>query len=118
VTITITVENNGDATATSIVLTNTLPTEILTPTWSTNSPDLAGATERGGAPHVWDLPDLAPGSSGTVAVMGTISPGLTGTFAIINQVTIRAAEAESSSQDNESMIILGGFRVYLPFISK
>ena len=117
VTFVISIENAGDKNAAGVVLDDSVPFEILSPSWSA-SPSLAGATARGGTTYVWDLPDLAVGTSGIISVSGTLSPSLPADFIIINEATISTTSEETNVHDNTNGAILGGNRVYLPLIGK
>lgn len=114
ITVTLSIANTGSVTATGVVVTDTLDSDIQSPTWSESS--LAGTTERGGAPFIWDLPDLAAGDTGTITVYGTLNPALPSDYAIVNQASIGASEADANTANNSSLAILGGKRVYLPVI--
>jgi len=115
VTFTLSIENSGTLTATNVVVTDTLPTGILTPTWAA-SPSLAGTTARGGTTYVWDLPDLVVGASGVITVYGTISDSLPTNFAIWNTATISTDDEESDSDNNSSTALVGRHRIYLPLV--
>lgn len=115
VTIVLTVENKGDASAADVVLTDSLPPDILTPSW-TSSASLTGTSLRGGTIYVWDLPNLAAGVSGTLTINGTLDPNLPHDFTLINQATVSTPDKEANLNNNSSALILGGKRVYLPVI--
>jgi uncharacterized repeat protein (TIGR01451 family) len=117
VTFTLSIENGGTAAATGVVVTDTLSTEILSPSWIASGA-LTGTTARGGAPYVWDLPDLAPGAAGTLTIFGTINPGLSAQFAIVNQASVATADQESDESNNVSAAIIGGWLDYLPLVVK
>ena len=109
------VKNVGTSTATNVVLENIIPSGILTPTWSSSS---GGITEQAGSPFTWDLPNLAPEASLTVNVFGTLDPGLPSNFAIINSATVSTTDIETVLENNTSLVIVGGTRVFLPNIIK
>jgi uncharacterized repeat protein (TIGR01451 family) len=115
VTFVLSVENNGDAAATGIVLINTLPSDILSPSWSASS-SLSGATEQGGTPYVWDLPDLAAGASGEIEISGTINPALPYGWSIVNDASVSTTDQEENEDNNSSSAILGGEPNYLPLV--
>jgi uncharacterized repeat protein (TIGR01451 family) len=115
VTFVLSVANAGDGTATSVVLTDTLPGDILSPSWLATGA-LVGATARQGATYVWDLPDLDPGAAGTISVQGTINPGLGPDFVLINRASIRTADQETDESNNSAEVVIGGERLYLPLV--
>jgi len=115
VTFTLSIENIGSSIATNVVVTDTLSTDITLPSWA-NSPSLAGTTERGGVPYVWDLPDLAAGASGVITIYGTIDSPLPPGWTIVNWATIATSDQETDLGNNSSVAIVGGYRVYLPLV--
>lgn len=117
ITITLSIANDGSVTATGVVVTDTLDSDIQSPSWAA-SPSLAGITVRGGAPYIWDLPNLAAGASGTITIYGTVNPALPSDYTIVNQASIGANEPDADTANNISALILGGVRVYLPLLLK
>ena len=115
ITFTLSIENTGPHTATNVVVTDTIPADI-TPTGWANSPSLAGTTEQGGTPYVWDLPDLVAGASGIISIYGTINSPLPPGWAIVNWATIATSDQETDLGNNSSVAIVGGYRVYLPLV--
>ncbi|MFQ6100861.1 MAG: hypothetical protein ACE5OS_06450 [Anaerolineae bacterium] len=114
VTFTLSIENIGGATATGVVVTDTLSTDILTPTFETS---LAGITATGVISYVWELPDLAASASGAITVYGTISHTMPITgFAIWNTASISSDGIEEDTNNNSSTVLVGGHRIYLPLI--
>jgi uncharacterized repeat protein (TIGR01451 family) len=115
VTIILTIENIGQATATDVVVSNLLSSDIESPGWSTS---FSSVVEKGGSPYTWDLPDLAPQDSGTITITGTLDSALPEEFAIVNTATVSASNAEVSTTNNTSVAIIGGLKNYLPLVSK
>ncbi|MCB9101295.1 MAG: hypothetical protein H6632_17285 [Anaerolineales bacterium] len=113
VTFILTVENTGAGVATGIVVTNTVPPEILSPTWSTSTP---GVTVSG--TYTWTLPDLNPNQPVVIQVSGVIDPTLPDTFAIVNIATVSSGVSELSNANNRSAVIVGGYRLFLPLAAK
>jgi uncharacterized repeat protein (TIGR01451 family) len=111
-TLRLTVENMGTMAATSVVVTDNLPAELLSPSWSSS---LAGVSVLSGT-YVWSLPDLPPGASGVITVTGTISPSLPDDYAIWNWATVAADQTELNGDNNRSAGLLGGARVYMPLV--
>ena len=115
ITITLSIQNVGTSSATGVVVTDTLSSDILSPSWDKSS-SLTGTTARGGTTYVWDLPDLAASASGVITVYGTIDPSLSPGFVITNAATIGSSSADTDASNNSSMAIIGGYRVYLPLV--
>jgi len=115
VTFTLSIENSGTITTTGVVVTDTISTDILTPTWTASS-SLTGITARGGTTYVWDLPDLVASVSGVITVYGTISDSLPTDFAIWNTASISTDGEESDINNNSSTVLVGGYRSHLPLV--
>ncbi len=113
ITFTLSVENIGGATATGVVVTDTLSSDILTPTFETSLPSI---TATGVVSYVWDLPDLAANASEVITIYGTIRATLPTTFTIWNTASISTDDTEESTNNNSSTALVGGHRVYLPLI--
>jgi uncharacterized repeat protein (TIGR01451 family) len=114
ITYTLTVLNQGLATASQNVLTQTVPKEIIATTWQASA---GGVAAQPGTRYVWNLPDLSGGAWVTITVSGTftdtLTPGLA--LALIGQVTTPSLEA--STTNNQDLVQLGVWRtVYLPVI--
>ncbi len=119
VTFALTVRNLGADPATGVVVTDTLSTYILTPTWSASS-SLAGATVVSDTQYVWTLPDLAGGTSGVITVTGTISPSMPPESALTNTASGSMGAAESNQGNNSSTatVLIGALHTYLPVVTR
>jgi uncharacterized repeat protein (TIGR01451 family) len=115
ITFTISVWNSGIYTATGVYVTDTLDTDVLTPTWDA-SPSLAGISRNGAVTYAWSLPDLSPNVSGVITIYGTIRPTLDAGFRITNTAVVTAAEDELYTYNNQSQVLVGIKRVYLPLV--
>ena len=107
----------GILTATDVYVTDTLSTDILTPTWDA-SMSLAGIARVGTITYVWSLPDLSPDISGVITVYGTLRHTLDAGFLITNTAIISGAEDDLWLINNESQVLVGIKRVYLPLVLK
>lgn len=96
-TYTLAFTNTDNAPATGVVITDTLPPELLEVNVTSSLP---GVTARPGTPFVWDVPDLAPGAGGTLTIAGRVSPLYRGT--LFNQARIAAASPEATTTNNTS----------------
>lgn len=93
-TYTVTVTNKGPTTATSVTLTDTLPSSA---TFLSASP---GCTNNGGT-VTCDLGDLGNGTSTSVEIV--VTPGTAGS--VTNSVTVAAEEADPVAGDNSATAI-------------
>jgi uncharacterized repeat protein (TIGR01451 family) len=108
--------NVGTGIASGVVITDLLPTDILTPTWAA-SPSLGGIWLHYGTTYVWEAEGLDAGASGTITVSGTIQPALPADFVIVNWASVSAAN-ETNTDNNSAVVIVGGERAYLPLAIK
>jgi uncharacterized repeat protein (TIGR01451 family) len=102
-TYTITVENSGPSTAVHVVLTDSLPPEILSTPSLTYFVD---GEEKGGWPGQVFMAALAVGESKEVKITGTVAPATTG--ALSNTVTVSSETddpvAENNSHTEETVV--------------
>ncbi|MGC9333968.1 MAG: C25 family cysteine peptidase, partial [Anaerolineae bacterium] len=98
---TVTFTNHGPDTATGVVLTDSMPSQLVDPEVVDASP---GVTLRAGTSFVWDVPDLAVGSSGWVTVRGTVDPGIALPDTIANTATIAAAQVDPMPENNSASV--------------
>jgi uncharacterized repeat protein (TIGR01451 family) len=88
--------NNGDAEATGIVITDTLPAVLTNPVFTSSG---VGLTQV--APMVWQAADMPPGASGTLTITATVAAGTaSGDFA--NQVEIVAVDPDINPGNNSA----------------
>ena len=111
ITFTLSIENAGDEAATNVLVTDTIPSGISGTSYDSS---LSISVNLSEPDYVWSLPDLEPGDSGVITVTGTIdAPQSTG-WVIVNRATIGTSDEESSTSNNTSAAILGGYDVFLP----
>ncbi len=115
VTFVLSIENSGTVTATQVVVTDNLSSDILSANWSTT---FSGVSAQVGTRFVWKLPDLAAGDFGTITVAGAIRDTLPTDFAIVNSASISTVDTELSTTNNTSTALVGGTRTYLPIVFK
>jgi hypothetical protein len=113
VTILLSVANLGTSSARSVLMTDLVSPDILSPSYQVSA-SLAGTTHRPGTTYEWDLPDLNRGVSGVITLTGILRESLPPDWAVVNQVTAATADRELDLSNNHSLIILGGYRTYLP----
>jgi uncharacterized repeat protein (TIGR01451 family) len=116
ITYTLAVANEGTLTATQVVLTHTVPIEIIGTGWQAWP---AGVTARAGSRYVWDLPDLAAGATAVVTVTGYFTTTLPGGTPLLLEAIVATASPEFSTANNWALLVVGGWdRVYLAVIGK
>ncbi len=112
VTFTLSIANSGAVTAKHVVVTDTLPSDILTPTYESS----LTITSTGVSSYVWNLPDLPGGASGVITIYGTVNSALPADFAIWNTAVIGSDGNDADSSNNTSTALVGGHKVYLPLV--
>ncbi len=85
VTYTITYGNQGSALASGVRITDTLPAELHTASWTAGDPAVVAVA---GTHFAWQVPDLAPGAQGAIQITATIAEGLPPETPIINTAVI------------------------------
>ena len=100
ITYTLTFSNAGGVTATGVVITDSIPVSVTSPTVVGSSG--AAITLTGSAPHfVWSVANLAPGQGGVITLTGVLSePLAAGVFT--NTAEIACAETEGDETNNSS----------------
>jgi len=73
VTYTLTFANQGPGVAWGAVLTDILPSELVTVSYVSSGPPITPVL---GSRYVWALGDLAPGQGGTITITGYVDPAL------------------------------------------
>ena len=99
------------------MVVDALPSIVVSPSYE-NSPSLAGLTEVGSAPFAWGLPDLQPGATGVITVYGAIDSALPDDYASWNTAAIESEMGDMNASDNQSTVLVGGYRTYLSAVLK
>jgi uncharacterized repeat protein (TIGR01451 family) len=101
VTYTLSITNQGDLTATQVVITDILPVNaFVDAAYTSDSPALidAGATP----PFVWNLPELASGANAVITVTARLTDYLPTGRVITNTATLTSSTADANDADNIS----------------
>ncbi len=106
ITYTLYYSNTGDAPADHVVITDGLPSELMTVEFAFSG---AVITPQLGADFVWDVADLAPGQGGVITVSGTITPWFAGI--ITNGAAIASARPERNMANNVAEPVVTGVDV-------
>jgi uncharacterized repeat protein (TIGR01451 family) len=101
ITYTLTFSNAGDGPATSVVITDSVPLTVTSPTVAGSSG--VAITLTGSAPDLaWAVADLAPGAGGIITVTGVLSKPLAA-GAFTNTATITCTTIETDTTNNTSL---------------
>ena len=117
ITFTLSIHNNGATVASGVVVVDALPSIVVSPSYD-SSPSLAGLTAVGSTPFTWELPDLQPGATGVITIYGTIDSGLPDDYATWNTAAIESELGDMNASDNQSTVLVGGYRTYLSAVLK
>jgi hypothetical protein len=112
VTMTLTIGNSGTVTATAVVVTDTLSSDVLSPSYDAS----LTITPTGVVSYAWLVADLPPGASDVITIYGTISATLPSDFAIVNTASISTDQMEDDTDNNTSTAIIGGSAAFLPLV--
>jgi uncharacterized repeat protein (TIGR01451 family) len=113
ITFTLTIANGGQEEASNVVVTDTMPDEVLNPTYDRT----LTVTSVGDAPYLWNIEPLGVGESGVITIYGQIDPGLDSNFSFVNSATISDPQ-DVTPGNNTSGVTVGGSRVYMPLIAR
>jgi uncharacterized repeat protein (TIGR01451 family) len=99
---TINLTNTGNVTATSTIVTDTLPADV---TFITYTGVSAVSFSQSGQTLVWNLGDVASNASTPqIEVQGTISTGLSNGTSFINMVTASTTATETTTANNTASV--------------
>jgi uncharacterized repeat protein (TIGR01451 family) len=110
---TLAIANSGAEAASQVVVTDVVPTEVLTPTFAST----LTITPTGVLSYVWNVEPLGIGQGGVITIYGQIDPGLGSDFSFANTATISDPE-DNTPGNNSSSATVGERKVYLPLMLK
>lgn len=114
-TYTLTITNQGEITADQVVLTHTVPPEVVNTGWQAS----LAAASRSGSGYVWDLPDLGPDTGGVITITGQYTDSLAPDTPLALFAEIKTDVVESSTANNQALLLLGDWStLYLPILLK
>jgi len=113
VTFTLAINNGGSAAATNVVVTDTVPAQVLNPTFTST----LRITRTGVLTYVWNVGTLGVGQSGVITIYGRINPSLPSNFSFVNTATISDPQ-DNTPDNNSSSVTVGGSKVYLPVVMR
>lgn len=111
ITFTLSIANTGAVAATSVVVTDIIPVQVLTPTYASS----LLITPIGGSSFVWNVGTLGIGQSGVITIYGQIDPSLTSGWSFSNIAYI-SDPADTTPDNKSSRVTVGEVKVYLPVI--
>jgi uncharacterized repeat protein (TIGR01451 family) len=99
---TLTFTNAGPATAHHVVVTDTLPPELINAAFVSSG---AVITPRLGTRFVWDVEDLTAGEGGTITVTATVHPAFSGLISNIARIATTARETDTLNADQAVIVV-------------
>jgi len=111
ITFTLSIANTGAVAATSVVVTDVIPIQVLTPTFDSS----LLITPIGGSSFVWNVGTLGIGQSGVITIYGQIDPSLTNGWSFSNIAYI-SDPADPTPDNKSSRVTVGEVKVYLPVV--
>lgn len=116
VTYILTFRNDGNATATGVVIDYKKPLSLIQTTFESNGPTISVVDETDCVIHV---EDLTPGMEGTVIVTGIVDPSINVRTSLVSTAVI-SADKDSFNGNNQAEVTLivqpTQFEVYLPVV--
>jgi uncharacterized repeat protein (TIGR01451 family) len=100
ITFTLAFQNGGALPAYGVVITDLLPTELMTVAVESSRE----VTATGGMSYTWQVGPLAPTQGGRITVTGVVSPGLSLGHVFTNTARIASATEEMYLADNEGSV--------------
>jgi uncharacterized repeat protein (TIGR01451 family) len=110
ITFTLAIANSGDEIAAHVVVTDTVSSDVLSPTFAST----LAVTPTGS--YVWSVEPLGVGESGVISIYGEIDPSLTSDFSFVNTATISDPEDNTPGNNTSSVTVTGQHEVYLPLV--
>ena len=114
ITFALTFQNVGLSPAEDVVLTDVLPSQLISPSWTYRTFPAGGTiAARPGVTYAWNLPDLAPTEGGVVTVTARVDPGLAwpAVLTLTNGVTIATSSVEPRQGLEASNVATAPFTV-------
>jgi uncharacterized repeat protein (TIGR01451 family) len=111
VSFTIVYRNNSGSTATGVVISDILSSDLNNVSYISTGPTI---TPRGGPKYVWDVQNLTPGAEGTITINARVDPSISRPKAITNKVTFQMNGY--GPFEDEVLIIVGGLRNNAPAV--
>ncbi|MBN1260210.1 MAG: DUF11 domain-containing protein [Anaerolineae bacterium] len=101
-TYTLTYSNTGPATAHHVVISDTLPAGLISPTVQSSE---AMLTLRPGTMFVWDVADLEAGEGGVITVTAQVNPRFAGLLTNVATIETSAQDDDLGNNTSEPVVI-------------
>lgn len=101
ITFTLKFSNNGGGRAERVVITDIIPSQVLSPTFVSSGVPI---TTTGATPYAWNVGSLDPGAGGVITITGTLDPNPShyAGLSLINNSTISTATNETDTSNDQS----------------
>jgi uncharacterized repeat protein (TIGR01451 family) len=103
----LTFSNSGQASASGVVLTDVMPSEVTVNDIQTQGDAGVTITPAGTDPYVWTISDLAPGQGGTITINAEVRADSTAQV-ITNTATIASNEPDGTPSNNSAVAVATG----------
>ena len=113
ITYTITYSNAGPAIAHHVVISDLLPTQLLSPTVASSG---AAITLRPESRFIWDVADLDAGAGGTITITAVISPTFRGLISNTAVIATSATESDMANNVAGPVVTWVWHELYLPLL--
>ncbi len=116
VTYILTFRNDGNATATGVMIDYKKPSSLLQTTFESKGPTVSVVDGTG---YVMNVADLAPGVTGTVIVTGVVDPSINAKTSLVSTAVI-SADKDAFTGNNQAEVTLivqpTQYEIYLPAV--
>lgn len=116
ITFTLSFSNNGAGRAEKVVITDILPSGIISPSYNSSG---AAISPTGSKPYVWNVGSLDPGAGGVITITARLDPNPANyaSMALTNTATISTPTLETNTTNNTSTTVTQAVvKLFLPFL--
>lgn len=116
ITFTLTFLNNGAGRAEKVVITDILPSGIISPSYNSSGVPI---TPTGSRPYVWNAGSLDPGAGGVITITARLDPNPANyaSMTLTNTATISTPTLETNYTNNTSTTVTQAVvKLFLPFL--
>jgi uncharacterized repeat protein (TIGR01451 family) len=113
-TFTLAFTNAGPDAATGVLLSDSIPSFLLTPTVVYSSPEVL--EQHAGVTFTWTISDLLPHTGGEIRIRAVVDPGAEHPVSFFNSAVITSTTPDLVPANNRSWIGINTSKVYLPLL--